>query len=457
MTRSPMLPTVTGLSMAAMLALGLASPAMAEESDQSSDSPLQGQPVEAGTHQDNAPVLEPGSSYTGSFGPENMYYRVARTMDESTLHLGLTTYDGEGHATDDAEITLGTFDGSTCDSDRLGWESGQAGNLLRGAQLRATAPQDPEHHSAVTECGSGQELLLTVETLGDELAGEDFELVIAEEPDPDNGDQLRSSFEDDSEHWGAEGLSWHQLDRDRGADNPIDPGISPHDAPLVEPGTTYDAALEPGDIHIYRVSADWNDQIQAEVFFPEPDSQLSEHLSSWSEAAVSIISPYRGDATPSGNRAPDEQNSSSRVDDANATTLRALSYPVTWTGRFAGNQVGQNARHATFPGDYYLVVTLDPAEEDQADFEVPYRLTTDVYPAFDETVPEYSQPPILPASADGSSGNGDSTGSGPAAAEHTSGISPGQGVAVGLGLLGLLLLLGGGFFLAHTMRQQRSS
>ncbi|WP_120002977.1 hypothetical protein [Nesterenkonia muleiensis] len=449
--------TSAGFGLAAVLALTLAVPATAETSDQ--DAPLQGEHVEPGTHQDNAPVVEPGDYYTGSFGPETLYYRVARTMEESTLHVGLTTYDQEGQATDDAEIALGTFDGSSCDSDRLGWESGSAGNLLRGAQIRATAPRDPEHHSAVPECGSSQELLLTVETLGDELTGEDFELVIAEEPDPVNGDELRTSFEDDADHWGPDGLTWQELQRDRDADNPIDPGGSLHSAPQVEPGTTYDAALEPGGIHVYRISADWNEQIQAEVFFPEPDSQLSEHLGRWSEAEVSIISPYRGATTPSGNRAPNEQNTSNRVDDTAATTLRAQSYPVTWTGRFAGNQVGGNARHATVAGDYYLVVTMDPAEEgadeEETSFEVPYRLTAGVHPAFDETAPEYSQPAVTPAGSSDADTGDEQSDTVATPDEQTSGISAGQGLAIGLGLLGLLLIAGGGLFLARVMRQQR--
>ncbi|WP_150461247.1 hypothetical protein [Nesterenkonia ebinurensis] len=466
MTQSRARRVLTGLGLTGALTAMLAPPAATAEEGEASEAPppdtevLQGERVEGGTHQDNGPELHPGNYYLSTFEPETQYFRVQRTMADSTLYVGLTTYDEQGEFTDDAEIELSTFDGDTCESERLDWETTSAGNLLRGAQIRATAPQDEEDFRAVPACGSAEELLLLVSSPNGELVGENYELVVAEEPDPLNGDELRAGFEDDSDHWGAEGLVWHELQRQRGEENPIEPGTSLHSAPMLDPGTTYDAALEPGQVHVYRVSADWNQQIQAEVFFPEPSSALSEELGRWAEAEVSIISPFRGATTPGGTRAPSEQNLSNWIHHTEATTLRALSYPITWPGRFAGTQAGSNARHTTMPGEYFVVVAMDPPSEDDdtESFEVPYRLTADVFDAFDETVPEYDELPVTPA-GDGS-GNGDpelpgdeNGQDGTGAADQTGGISTGQGVALSLGAFGLLLVGAGGLFLARVMRQ----
>ncbi|MVT27502.1 hypothetical protein [Nesterenkonia alkaliphila] len=460
MTQSRARRTLAGLGVSAALAAMLAPPTAAQEAPPNGGTDvLQGERIEGGTHQDNGPELHPGNYYLSTFESETQYFRVQRTIEDSTLHVGLTTYDEQGEFTDDAEIELSTFDGDTCESQRLDWETTGAGNLLRGAQIRATAPQDEEDFRAVPACGSAEELLLLLSSPNGELVGEDYELVIAEEPDPLNGDELRTNFEDSSEHWGSEGLVWHEMPRQRGEANPLEPGSSLHSAPRLDPGTTYDAALEPGDVHVYRVSADWNQQIQAEVFFPEPNSALSEELGRWAEAEVSIISPFRGATTPSGSRAPDEQNLSNWIHDTQATTLRAQSYPITWPTRFAGTQTGSNARHATMPGEYYVVVAMDPpSEDDEASdsFQVPYRLTADVFDAFDETVPEYDVSPVTPA---GSSGDQDPSGEengeeDAVGADQSGGISTGQGMALSLGAFGLLLAGAGGLFLVRVMRQQ---
>lgn len=434
MVQTPKRAAGFGGTLAAVLALALAPPAVAATADENTS--WRGDRVEAGSNQDNAPVLEPGQLYIDTFHAETMFYRVGRTMEDSTLHVGLTTHGTDGETTDDVDVELSTLEGDSCDSDRLGWEASSAGNLLRGTQVRATAPLDPESGQAVPGCGSDSELLLAVNTLGEDLREQDFEILVAEEPEPVGAEELRDAFEDDSDLWGEDGVPWYELQRDREADNPIEPGTTWHDAPQVEPGLTYDAQLAPGEVHIFRVDADWDQQIQAEVFFPEPTSELSESLSGWTDAQISIVSPYRGAVTPGGQREAAEQNLSSRVDHANATTLRAQSYPITWAGRYA-QSAGDNARHAIVPGGYYLAVAMEPSEE-EADFQVPYRLTTAVYDASDDPPPEYDASPISPADTDGSG----------------TGLSTGQATAIGIGVLGLLLLIGGGIFLAKVMQKR---
>lgn len=418
--------------------------AMDDTEEETSEVPEGVERVESGTNQDSAPLLEPGNRYISNFEQDNMFFRVSRTMENSTLHVGLAYTDPEGDMLTNATLELSTFDGSSCDSSDLGWEASPAGYLQRGAQVLATPDQDPDRYNAVPECGSLDQLLLSVQPEGDEFSGQDFELVVSEEPDPTNGDQLRSSFDDDRNHWGDDGLEWFTMERDRDANNPIEPGSSIYNAPLLEAGTTYDAQLQPGEVHIYRVEADWNDQIQAEVFFPEPASELSDELErSWAEAQVSIISPYYGSTMPGSNRASDEQNLSATIDETHATTLRAQSYPVTWTGRFASS-AGDNARNASVPGEYFVLVAMDP-DVGESSLNVPYRLTTGVFEGANEPLPEYDEEPVEPEAAGEQAQDGvDASGS----------FGTYHWLALGLGALGVGLIAFGGVSLLKGLRRR---
>ncbi|WP_300343891.1 hypothetical protein [Nesterenkonia sp.] len=427
-----------------LAALGLTAALLAAPAAAASASALQGQTVEPGSNQDEAPTLQPGASYTGTFGEETAYYRVARTMEGSTLHIGISSFDQSGEHYDDATLRLSTLSGESCDDDTVDWHTSTAANLVRTAQVRATAPHDPEHWQAVEACGSAEELLLAVEANGEELIGQDYELVVGEEPEPLNVDELRQDL--DPDRW-EDGLQWQPLERDRDSENTIEPGSSLHNAPLLEKGTTYDTSIEPGQVHIYRIEAGWNEQIQAQAFFPEPSSELSESLGSWTDAHVGIISPYRGSATPDSSAAPSEQNLSSRIDDTRATTLTAQTYPVTWSGRYMDRPHAE-ARNASTSGEHFIMVAAEPLEDDEEGFAIPYRLTADTFTTAETPEPMYEQDILQPPSGDSGSAE-----AGSVDAEQTGGISTAAGIALSLGAFGLLLIAAGGLFLVRVMRR----
>lgn len=443
----------TGLATAMVAPLAL--PAQAAESSSYQPVQFQGEPLSPGSNQDNAPVLEPDAHYTGSFGTETQYYRIARTSDDSTLHVGIASHHPDSGFSR-AEIELLTLgDSSSCDSDRLEWSNNQADGRFTTAQIRATPPLDPEHHSAVPGCGSDDELLLSISP-DSELSDQDFELIIAEESEPTNAGELRSSFESDPRPWDAEAPEWFDMPRDRDASASISEDSSFHDAPLLEAGSTYDAEIRPGQVQIFRLPADWNEQIQAEVFFPEPDSVLGENLSSWTNASVRILNPYYGDTEPgSGQLADRTGRTSDRIHDSNATTLHTHSYPVHWSGRY-GTFTGANARNSSVAGEYYVAVSVEP-QDDAEPFNIPYRLTTDTFSVFDEDPPAYPGGEVAwgTGEAEETAAETDEDGE-RAASERTSGFGAAQVMLIVLGSFGLLLVAAGGLFLARTIRAGRS-
>lgn len=412
--------------------------------------------VEPGSNQDNAPTLQPGAHYTSTFGSETSYYRVARTMEESALHVGISTHNHQGEHSDEAQIELGTLQGANCDDERMGFSGSVPSSLFRTAEVSAIPPLDPDHHSATPDCGDADELLLAVSTTADDIVGTDYELIIGEEPEPLNADELRESF--DGEDWDAD-AAWQQVQRDRDAQDAIEPGTTLLDAAPLEEATTYDAALQPGDVHIYRMGAGWNQLIQAEAFFPEPSSELAENLSGqW--ARLDIIGPHRGEAVPTSHRAAGEQNAGGRIDDSNATTLTTATYPVVWNGRYAGWPSGTNAHHTSISGDYFLIVSAEPQDDSAEPFEIPYRLTADTFTVADQEEPVYAesilQPGDSPAGQNGSGASEEQDQEGEAlAGERTGGISAAAGIAMSLGAFGLLLIAAGGLFLLRLSRQNQ--
>lgn len=460
---------------------------------------LHGEEVEPGSNQDNAPPLQPGEQYVGTFEYETMYYRVPRTMENSTLHVGLATYNDSEEHWDQAEIELLTMgDNRTCGRSRVDWWGSSGANLFRTAQVAATPYYDSEHLDA--GCGEDEELLLAIHSggrygEGDEILGQPFELVVEEESDPINGEDYYNDYDSNGLPWDDEDFGWIEMERDRENDDTIYAGSSLNNATPLEAGETYDTDILPGEVQVYRLPGDWNEQIQVEAFFPEPDSTLSEHLSSnYTNVHVDILSPYRGSATDNRSSSGSEIGSGrERIHPQNATTLHRFSHPIWWPNRYDTLSSGPSS--ASIAGDYFVVLSADPSE-DNVSFAMPYRLTVDSFEVLDAETPDYPDEDALageeltappqeqdkeasgdqeddedaadPAQStepddgtdaeeqgsDPDEDGQDETGE-PVAAEQTSGLGSSTGVLVGLGALGLLLLAGGGLFLGYLMKSSR--
>ncbi len=359
---------------------------------------LHGEQVEPGTNQDNAPVLEPGAQYIGTFEAETMYYRIPRSMENSTLHVGIATYNDLGDHYDSAEIELTTMgDNRSCARDRMGIWNTSGAHLFNTAQISAVPEYDSESRDA--GCWENDELLLAIHSggrysEGDEILGQEFELVIDEEPDPANGEDFYRDYEFNGLPWDDE-TEWIQMERDRDSDEQIIPGSSLNNAPLLEPGTTYDTDILPGEVQVFRVEADWNEQIQAEAFFPEPDSRLGEQLSqNYTRAHVDILSPYRGSVTDSrSNSTSDYGDAEAHIHRQDATTLHLYSYPVWWANRFEASYGSYSEHRASVAGEHYVVISADPLDENTS-FTIPYRLTVDTFEVIQAETPEHPETPL---------------------------------------------------------------
>ncbi|WP_120002976.1 vWA domain-containing protein [Nesterenkonia muleiensis] len=443
---------------------------------------LHGEEVEPGSNQDNAPVLEPGAQYVGAFEYETMYYRIPRSMENSTLHVGIATYNDSGDHYENAEIELTTMgDNRTCGRQRVRWWGTTASNLFRTAQVAAAPVYDSEDNDA--GCGENDELLLAIHSggrfgEGDDILGQPFELLVEEEPDPVNGQDYYNDYQSNGLPWDGDDFGWIEMERDRDSEEQTIAGSSLNNAPKLEAGTTYDTDILPGEIQVYRIDAEWGQQLQAEAFFPEPDSRLSDELlSNYTNVHMDILSPYRGAATPSRNSGgSDVGTGRERISPQNATTLHRYSHPVWWPNRYS--TTGSDSEHsATIDGEYYLVISADPADENTS-FSMPYRLTADTFEVIDSETPQYSQtssdiqeegtaeedqPEDVSTETAAASFEGQNDDAGveepggedngePVAAEQTGFFSGTTGVLVGLGAFALLLMAAGGLFLARVIK-----
>lgn len=462
---------------------------------------LHGEEVEPGSNQDNAPVLQPGSQYVGAFEHETMYYRVARTMENSTLHVGLATYNDEAENWENAEVELSTMgDNRSCGRQRVGWWGSSAANLFRTAQVAAKPIYDTEHRDA--GCAEDDELLLAIHAggrygEGDDILGQPFELIVEEEPDPINGEDYYNDYDSNGLPWADEDLEWIEMERDRESDETIYAGSSLNNAPELEAGQTYDTDILPGEVQVYQIPADWHQQVQVEAFFPEADSTLQEHLrSNYTNVHIDILSPHRGRAADNRSSSGSEIGSSrQRISPTDATTLHRYSHPIWWPNRYSTS--GNHSAHsAAVDGNYYVVLSADPADENVS-FSMPYRLTVDTFDVIDAETPQYptaaeqsaeeseprqeqdaenaaqespgveeeddqdaadleetAEPASQPPAQDEDAANDDEDDE-PVATEQT-GFSATDGMILGLGVLGLLLLAGGGLFLARMIKLSRS-
>ena len=109
--------TVAGLSLVGLLVALTAPEARADGDAGHSDVTLSGTPVSGGTHLGDALELSPGAAYTDEFVSDGeLYYRIPRAMDGSTLHVSLTTDHDGGEEMDAYSIELSTWDGEDCAS-----------------------------------------------------------------------------------------------------------------------------------------------------------------------------------------------------------------------------------------------------------------------------------------------------------------------------------------------------
>ncbi|WP_166349272.1 vWA domain-containing protein [Phytoactinopolyspora limicola] len=310
-------------------------------------------PIEPGQYIDT--FANDGRSYANNIKP--IYYRVDRSMAGSTLHAGITASLTDGDGRPQSRVRILTEDRDICGLEAL-QESSDHGLLGIGTNSTARLIRSDD-------CESVDSLIIEVGQDGlfggAGLAGQDFELVVYEEPPTTNSDELPAS----------EIATWHDMSAGEPRDD-IEPGNSFSSAPIVEPGT-YEMSMLPGETKVIAVDADWGQHVQA-LMEVGPDEKGSFGTGSSARYDLRIFGPYRTlrDRNSVTEGLPDwsEERGDMRFRLGAATpSIRLLNREALyWDG----------VHDAVIPGPYFIAVTDNQDPDGGNDHLVDYTLTVDV-------------------------------------------------------------------------------
>lgn len=412
----------TGLVLAGLLAVPPAA-AAADHGPDPDGFAFTGDEVTGGGSPGDAAELTPDGRYLDSLVEGTLHYRIPRGSEDSSLHVGvMTRYPVDADdGFDVITATLSTWDGTSCDYDILSSGAGPAPGAVSSAHLISASGRSGE------ECASADELVLTVEVAagssseGIQAEGRPAEIVVYEEPTPTDVDELPEPAESDPE--------WEDIGRDVAGAEEIEGGVSFDDASELEPGSTYQVTVEPGETLIFRVPLDWGQRLQAEAYFPEPSDEEQDAWRSTGTVQLSALDPLFGRLA----------SGTGYLTTSFGTEVRASTGEVRWSEREEFAPTG-----SAVAGDHYLVLHVPPSE-DHSDLELQTQLTLQTFGDAGEGAPDYpdGEEPQVPGT--GSSGNGALAGL-RSVAEHPAMISV-------IGAVGSLLLIAGGGLLIAARRR----
>ncbi|MGQ7787121.1 vWA domain-containing protein [Nesterenkonia sp. PF2B19] len=333
---------------------------------------LIGEEVTGGENWGEAPQLETGHQYVDTLTEHTLHFRIPRQLENSSVHVGLTTHNPHGDS-DWIRMELETWDGDRCDRETMSGFHFATLNFLGTAQV--SGYRDPERDAGEDPCGEADELILSVEQIGDpaeaETLGQAFELMIYEEPEALNVADLPAEAERGE-------VEWTDMGRDpRGAQDVVG-GTSFNHAPILEPGTTYDGDIIPGEALVFRVPVEWGEHLQAEAYLEAPDMETAEKFSSL-RTSVGILSPNRGMV----------DYDSGRTGAQRSDIFQAMTQEVRWHNRVSSTS-GIAATDTA--GHYYVTLVMDHTD-DGATFSLPFRLTVDTFGDSGDGTPEYAGDP----------------------------------------------------------------
>ncbi len=457
---------------------------------------LEGEEVEGATEiHGELPELHSEGQYLDTIHPEGRYYSIPRTIEDSTIHVGLVTLRDLDSERAFTHITarLGTPDWNgdhhgACESVYLTETSQARAALLRAGGMTSV----PDPGGIHEDCGSTDELILNVTLEEDDEAyeGKPYEIVVWEEPPAENAEELAE---------GASGpirdYEWFDMSPDPENAAEVLGGNSFNNAVALEPGSTYAGTALLGESQVFRVPVEWGEQLQVEVVFPEePDISSPGHIGG---SDLQVISPYRADVVPN----PHQANHNYAYYGINfgsggPQTAQVQTYPVLYGNRRPNNFTREEIGNSAVAGDYFVVVNVGAHSDPNTAALLPFYLHVETFSAdtAGEVVPVYAETDsaedqedcsardqedgCAPPTEDGASEDeepaaedsreeedqqpapasepdtpAEETEEEPVAAEQTGVFSGTTGLLLGLVALGLLLLAGGGIILARALRR----
>ena len=428
---------------------------------------LEGEPVEGAADIADAPALEPGQ-YVDTWKEGPQYYRIPRTMENSSLHVGASAIHNDTSSFDPLTVALGTEDAGSWETYRGGSYSTNDQlcsqvNLYEGtndAALRVRSDQvtvfpDPEEEE--TDCNSANELILQLEAISDEdpnaYVGQPVEFVVTEEPEVANMTELPSVAEG-----GIREYQWQSLEVDQEQSDTLLGGNSFNNAPTLEPGSTYSSELYPGESLVYKVPVEWGQHLQAQLETPSRE-EFGPDLTGDRGFRLQIYSPHRGLIQHTQEAQGQEGKYYGATKHDESTVWQNMTHPVRWANRASPNVGHNDMEFASTAGDYYILVSQSEVNSDQQ-VAVPFELVVDTFGEV-EGEPEYAT-----ASDTNTEDTEDAAAAEPTQPAQTqspnvtdaerAGFSTTQTVFLGIGIVGLLLLVIGAFVLYRVLKTRRS-
>ena len=363
---------------------------------------LSGKPVKGAADPASAPKLAPGdwTDKLPASKEATLYYRVPRSMVESTFWVGLNLLT-EAHDSQIEMIISPVDDPDT--------SCGYAYPMSLGSKHdRLLLTGSVSSHSDNEDCTEPNELLLAVTVTGwsEDMSNVPFQLRVSEESPVAAADSLPPEDESDP--------VWS--DPEVGKPTEIVAGSSFADAPEVAPGT-YALDVMPGEVQVFKVPADWGQRVQALVTTPQLTGADAEMAKGQRQYRVGVLSPQGapGDATFMKDGPEDRAFVTEKGNEAGVLTKE-----IRWSNRDGCC----DDQHATaLAGDFYLTLQLERTTEEQESFALPMTMTVDVLGEAGKGAPQYVEggeaPADSPSPEDGPSADDPSAG-GPGASPSPS-------------------------------------
>jgi len=326
---------------------------------------LDGTAVTGATTTSQAPELGTGVWLTDSpTGDESRWFLVPRTHPGSTIRVGAALQPGQGGAgiglalvTVQSQHSCGSASGTTAYGDA-------------GSTQLLTLAVGSRGDDLYADCLTDDALLLELTASGepDRPRSTPVRLVVSEEPAVKDAGSLPPPA--------TSPVTWTDVPATGSADK-VAPGHAFAGAPLLEDGF-HAASVRPGEVQLFRVHLDWSQALETELRVPAvgEDSAVPGATTIHLRLCSPVLEPAGAAAQTAGGDSLSDDTYAQTGDEGRA---RAATPPVRYRNTGADDS---DVRPASLPGDYYVVVSMDPVDPDTdepgaADAEVPYQLVVE--------------------------------------------------------------------------------
>lgn len=330
---------------------------------------LGGEPVPGGvgsTTPDRPTRLDPGlwaDTIGGSAAKNTHHFTYDRRMRDSTVHVGAIAAPG-GDGNDSIVVKVGVLDEDgvlkSCesDSDTTGLSTPQAviGTAVAVGPSSADATDRPDCLRAET---------LQVEVGRSDGSSSTSELPVAikivEEAPVEDRASLPEPGEDVSFVVPAAGDA-----------REVTGGTSFADAPALDPsadGVTVRSSVRQGTEQLWRVGVGWGQQLAVRATAQHAEKVEGEYFSPVA-VRLRLVDPRRAVFADT-NDASDDESSDGGYADEKDLDLVAGTRPLRYLDRFADDL-------PVVPGDYWVALSVAPADDDEEPLDVPLEVTVAV-------------------------------------------------------------------------------